>query len=198
MVMETVLNSGIGKPLYSLEDLAEKYAGVFMDKSVRMAFVNYPNEKPFTESMLLYSALDVQVLEPIYQAQNELLLKSHQERIANEVENPLLPVVAKMEMDGIRLNVEEWLKVEAIAIETRERLNIELKETIVDFLLGLKVANGFELTRKAAIPVNTKRLTKQLEEITDTKDMRGWLLEYFNTKSSHQMKAVLNLMQGYE
>jgi DNA polymerase I-like protein with 3'-5' exonuclease and polymerase domains len=187
MVMETVLNSGIGKPLYSLEDLAEKYAGVFMDKSVRMAFVNYPNEKPFTESMLLYS--------PIYQAQNELLLKSHQERIANEVENPLLPVVAKMEMDGIRLNVEEWLKVEAIAIETRERLNIELKETIVDFLLGLKVANGFELTRKAAIPVNTKRLTKQLEEITDTKDMRGWLLEYFNTKSSHQMKAVLNLMQ---
>src|SRR5690348_12784621 len=66
MVMEALINSGIGKPTYKLSALAEKYAGVFMDKESRMDFVDYPDDKPFTESMLTYSAIDVKVLEDIY------------------------------------------------------------------------------------------------------------------------------------
>lgn len=194
MIVEAVLNAGIGKPLYSLEELAEKYAGIFMNKEVRMAFVNYPADKPFTEAMLSYSAVDVLALEPIYLGQMEKVVETHQVDVAN-LENNLLPIVAKMEMDGIRLNKEQWLKVEAAAIERREELNTQLKTTIVDFLLTLKVDNGFELARKVVIPVSTKKLTKYLEEITDTQDLRGWLMTNFNTKSSHQMKALLNLMQ---
>lgn len=194
MITEVILNAGIGKPYYSLEELAEKYAGVFMNKETRKDFINYPPEKPFTESMLNYSAVDVLVLEDIYKAQMEQVNATRQDRVA-KLENDLIPVVSKMEMDGIRLNVEEWLEVEKKAIARKEELNIQLKNMIVDFLLTLEVANGYELARKVLIPVNTKKLTKYLEEITNVQDMRGWLYEHFNTGSAHQMKAVLNLMQ---
>lgn len=194
MIVETVLNAGVGKKFYSLEELAEKYAGIFMQKETRKEFINYPANKPFTEAMLQYSALDVKVLEEIYRGQKEEVVRTYQGDVV-QLENDIIPIVSKMEMDGIRLNVEEWLKVEAKAIERREELNKELKGMIVDFLVGLKVVNGFELARKAMIPVSTKKLTKYLEDITNVEDMRGWLYEKFNTGSAHQMKAVLNLMQ---
>src|ERR1041385_4473528 len=41
MTAEAVLNSGIGKTFYSLEELAEKYANTFMDKATRKEFINY-------------------------------------------------------------------------------------------------------------------------------------------------------------
>lgn len=194
MVIEAILNAGIGKPLYSLDELAEKYAGIFMNKAARTDFIDYPKDKPFTETMLNYAALDVHVLEPIYTEQMKEIVRTYQDKIES-LDNRLLPVVAKMEMDGIRLDTEAWLEVEKKAIAIREELNDKLKTMIIDFLLTLKVKNGFELARKVVIPVNTKKLTKYLEEITNVQDMRGWLYEKFNTRSSHQMKAVLHLMQ---
>lgn len=194
MVMEAMLNAGIGKPLYSLEELAEKYAGAFMDKEARKDFINHPEDKPFSERMLQYSSVDVMVLEPIHKAQLKDIESAKMGRVA-AMENDLRPVVCKMEMDGIRLDVDAWLKVEAEAIARRERLDAELKDTIVDFLVNLEAQNGFELAKKAKIPVTTKKLTKYLEEITNTQDLRGWLTERFNTRSSQQMKAILHLMQ---
>ncbi len=194
MVMEALINSGVGKPTYKLSYLAEKYADVFMEKESRMDFVNYPDDKPFTETMLNYSALDVKVLKPIFEEQNKILEETYETKVAG-VENQLLPIVAQMEMDGIRLDVEAWLEVEAKAIERRELLDNKLKEEIVEFLLNLPVKNGFELARKAKIPVTTKKLTKFLEDITNTADLKGWLYEKFNTKSPTQMKSILHLMQ---
>lgn len=194
MVMEALINSGIGKPTYKLSYLAEKYAGIFMEKDTRMDFVKYPDDKPFTEAMLNYSALDVKVLRDIMTEQGKIILETHEEKIA-KIENDLLPIVAQMEMDGIKLNTKAWLEVEARAIEIREKLNEELKTQIVEFLITIPAANGFELARKALIPVTTKKLTKHLEDITNVEDLRGWLYEKFNTKSSQQMKAILHLMQ---
>jgi DNA polymerase-1 len=194
MITEVVLNSGIGKKYYSLEELAEKYAGVFMNKETRLQFVNYPKDKPFTEAMLQYSALDVKVLEDIYVGQMEQVIKTYQEAVVT-LENDLIPIVSKMEMDGIRLNVEKWLEVEANAIARREELNKRLKDLIVSFLMTLEVKNAFELARKAAIPVGTKKMTKYLEDITSPVDAKGWFYEKFNTASANQMKSLLNLMQ---
>jgi DNA polymerase-1 len=194
MITEVVLNSGIGKKYYSLEELAEKYAGVFMNKETTLQFVNYPKDKPFTEAMLQYSALDVKVLEDIYVGQMEQVIKTYQEAVVT-LENDLIPIVSKMEMDGIRLNVEKWLEVEANAIARREELNKRLKDLIVSFLMTLEVKNAFELARKAAIPVGTKKMTKYLEDITSPVDAKGWFYEKFNTASANQMKSLLNLMQ---
>jgi DNA polymerase I-like protein with 3'-5' exonuclease and polymerase domains len=193
MIVEAVLTAGKGLPFFSLEDLAAKYTDVIMDKTVRKMFINFPDEMPFTETMLQYSALDVLVLPEIYYEQVKLLEDTKQTQIAN-IENKLISVVTKMEADGIKLNAEQWLVVEAKAVEIRDRLNEVFKIRIADFAVTLNAPNGLILADMLKIPVTTKGRRKALEEITDINILRNWIIEKFNPKSNQQMKTILNLM----
>jgi len=190
---EVVLNAGKGESFYSLVTLVEKYTDYFMDKESRNDFINFPDDKPFTERMLQYSALDVIVLPLIYQEQMKQLEETHQTYVIN-VENELTPVVAQMEIDGIRLDAPAWLEVERSAVQLRDRMTGELKEMIADFAMTLKAENGLRLAEKLSIPVTGKARRKSLEEVTDTSFMRQWFVENFNPKSWQQMLSVINLM----
>lgn len=193
MIAEAILTAGKGEKFYSLADLVEKYTDYFMEKTVRKDFIDFPDDKPFTEAMLQYAAFDVMPLHEIYSEQWKLLKETHQEKVA-AVEMQLLPVVAQMEIDGIRLNVEAWLEVKRKAEERRDALSKELLEMVGDFSSTLKVANGLLLAEALKIPVTGKARRKALEDITDISQLRGWVVEHFNPKSSHQMKAVFHLM----
>lgn len=192
-VAEVVLNAGVGKTFYSLKELAEKYCGMVMEKESRMDFVNFPDDKPYTESMLTYSALDVKVLQEIWSKQMWVFENTRQVDVI-KLEGDLLPVVAQMEVTGIGIDKDAWLAVEKIAIDKRDSLGKQLKDMIIDFVVGLDVPNALELCKKISIPVKTKKLTKFLEDITDLENVKGWLYDNFNVKSSYQMKAVINLM----
>ena len=193
MTVEVVLNAGKGKAFYSLSELAEKYTDIIMEKTARKDFIDFPDDKPFTEIMLQYSALDVIVLPEIYNGQMAEAEQTKQVPVV-KLENDLLPVVAKMERDGIRLDVEKWLTLEKASIEIRNRLTDKLLETIVDFIVNLEAENGLKLAEKVKIPVTGKARRAALESVTDLSTLRGWVLEKFNVKSPHQMKAVINLM----
>lgn len=196
MTAEVVLNSGIGKQFYGLAELAEKYADIFMDKDTRMEFVDYPKDKPFTDKQFAYSALDVKVLEPIYHAQIKQFEQTNQIQIA-DLESNLLPIVAKMEYDGISLDTKMWLDIEKEAILKRDVLTKDFEETILDFLVSLKYPNALELVRATHLLQKnkfSKRICTFLEEITDFSIFRGWLKEHLNVKSSHQLLAIFNLM----
>lgn len=194
MTAEAVLNAGIGKKLYGLAELAEKYCGVFMNKEDRKAFVNFPEHLPFTETMLSYSALDVKVLQEIRESQMERAIEQKLTHIV-DLEMQLLPIAAKMEYDGINLDIPLWLEVESEAIKRRDAMYEGFKAKLVEFIVTRKFKNGFELAEKMCIPVTTKRLTKFLEEITDISTMRGWVYENFNVRSSKQMKNILHMMK---
>ncbi len=194
MVAEAVLNSGKGKTFYSLAELAEKYCDVFMDKESRMEFVNFPKDMPFTEKMLQYSALDVKYLPEIFSHQWREFQETSQTHVG-ALEMELIPVVAKMEYDGIRLDSKMWLEVEKEAIIKRDELVKEFDEKIVDFILNLKADNGLELAQKVCIPVRTKKLERFLVDITDISLMKGWLSENFNVKSPKQLFTILQLMK---
>lgn len=195
MVAEVILNSGIGKQLYSLQGLTEKYTDVFMEKDSRMDFINLPETAPLTESMLSYSALDVLVLAEITEKQMQLAQQAKLTRVLS-LDMDLLPVVARMEFTGIRLNADEWLKLEAIAKEKLAKLSEEIKPYIAEFVTTKKhknIHNGLELAKALAIPVKGKARSKALEEITDLSLMKGWIIENFNMNSSYQKKAVVNM-----
>lgn len=194
MTAESVLNAGIGKKFYSLAELAEKYCGVFMNKEDRLAFINFPEHLPFTETMLSYSALDVKVLQEIRDAQLERVKEQDLENVI-QLEMNLLPIAAKMEYDGISMDINLWLEVENDAINRRDQMYEGFKYRLVDFILSKKFKNGFELAEKMCIPVTTKRLTKYLEEITDVGTLSGWIYENFNVRSSKQMLNILHMMK---
>lgn len=196
MIVEAVLKAGTGKMFFSLAELAERYTDYFMDKGGRKDFINFPDEMPYTESMLQYAAFDVKLLDEIRLGQLELLEKTFQVNV-EKLENKLMPIVAKMECDGIRLDAEEWLAVEAKAIERRDNLTEQLKEMIADFAMGLQAENGVVLAEKLLIPIKTKRDRVALEQITDVSLIREWIKNNFNVKSSQQMKRYLN-MNGVE
>lgn len=196
MVAEAILYSGIGKQFYSLTELADKYADTVMEKESRLDFVNLPEDSPLTIGMLNYSALDVAVLEPIYEkqlkhAEDNKLLKVF------SLDMDLLPIVVKMEFTGIGIDKEEWLKLESVAKKKLAALFEELKPSIADYVIAhvpKKVTNGLQLAELLCIPVTGKARRKAMEEITDFSLLRGWFIEKFNTNSSQQKVALLNLM----
>jgi DNA polymerase-1 len=193
MICESVLNAGIGKVLYSLSELAEKYTDTFMEKDSRKDFIDFPRDKSFTESMLIYAALDVKVLPEIYEKQMDLVLKAYEVDVIN-LEMKLIPVVAEMEYVGIRLDKDRWLEIEKQAKEKLESLTVELRDMILRKILGKVFKNGLELAKACAIPVKTKKLIKLLEELTDIGAMSSWLKEHMNIGSPLQMKTILHLL----
>ena len=193
MNCEVILNAGRGKMYYGLGELALQYADVFMDKEDRLEFVNYPEDKPFTEKLLNYSALDVAVLEPIYYGQVARVRKDGLEDII-KLEMQLLPVVAEMEFHGINIDQEMWKEINIKVIAEHLELITAFKKTIWNALLKLDFENGLVLADAVAIPAKTKKLRGSLEVVEDISSLGSWFLETYNTNSSYQIKAVFNLL----
>ena len=91
----------------SLEVLAAKYAGVTLDKSVRMSFTEIKPLEAFSDAQLEYAALDVVVLFPIWEKQKALLEESGQTAIA-DTEFQVTNVIASMELEGVPIDTAKW------------------------------------------------------------------------------------------
>ena len=193
MICESLLHAGVGKVLYSLAELSEKYTDTFMEKEITSQFIDFPDDKPFTERMLIYAATDVMVLPEIYEKQIDQILKTHEIDVMN-LEMKLIPVVAEMEYNGIGLDTEKWLEIEKTAKVKLQGLMEELRDMILKKILKKIFVNGSELAKACAIPVKTKKLAKLLEEITDIGAMSTWLRDNMNVASPLQMKTILNLI----
>ena len=193
MLAEAILNAGTRRPYFTLEELVEKYTDYVMDKEVRKQFINFPDDMPFTESMLVYSALDVKVLPDIVSGQMEKINKTCQDKVL-ELENNLLPVVCQMELDGIRLDAESWLAVEAKEVEKRMVMAQELKDVIAEHAINSDAKNGLELADKFCIPVTGKARRAALEQVTDISLMKSWFVENFNLKSNKQMLTMFHYL----
>ena len=194
MNAECILNAGIGSSTYSLEDLVLTYLGEEIDKSVRESFFSGNTSIDFTEQQILYSAKDVKVLKPIHTTQIKKATDTKELRVL-EVEMGIIPVVAKMEYDGVLLDQEEWLKLEKKALRKAERYKPIFKGMLLGKVDLSKYKNALEVREAFAFPKSiTKKKTAVLESITDTNAIRGWLCNNFNIGSSQQVKqAFINI-----
>lgn len=197
MIAEIMTTNGLETNRYpSLAHLTEKYLGVVLDKSVRNNFIgNYTGE--FTEQDYVYAALDVQYLLTIRDMQLCILEKQKQLR-ALELENKLVPVVASMELNGIKVDPEKWLALSDDSKRQAIDLEKELKEQIVNKIIESNLfPNAWETVTKLKIlgkAKQTKGRQKTLEVITDLDYIRQYILENINIGSSDQMLAVLTLI----
>lgn len=192
MNCEVLINAGVGKSTYKLKDLVAKYCGIDMEKESRELF--YKQEvHNITEQMLIYAAKDVQVLTDIYHQQTELIRQAKEEKVL-EIEMGLLPVVAKMEYDGVLLNQDEWLKLDNAERERFDRVLKQLVETLIEESDVTKYKDANEYATALAIPVKTKKLTRELELLTTPELIKGWASKNFNINSPKQLKTALNLI----
>jgi DNA polymerase-1 len=193
MNAEVLINAGIGKSTYKLEELALKYAGVQLNKEVREQFFTQ-EIKIITEQMLQYSAEDVMVLKPIYEQQIDQIRNAKEEKIL-KIEMELLPSIAKMEYDGVPINEEEWRKIEAVEHERYDRMDELLKDL---FLKEIKVEtypDAYKLAQAISYPMSnlSKKKEDLLKSLTTPDVLEGWFRENFNVNSTYQMQAALKL-----
>jgi len=104
---ESLLFAGLKKSGFSLEVLAESYAGITMNKDTVMSFVNHPYDEPFSSEQLRYAADDVLILPRIHNKQQKLLTEYGLNQTA-ALEFALIEPVAEMELAGVRIDDEMW------------------------------------------------------------------------------------------
>lgn len=194
MIGEVLINQGIGKQLYSLKELVEKYEDIILDKDIRNTFESFDNTKGFTQEQLIYSALDVKYLLSIYKKQLEKLTEQKQLNTL-DVESRLTPHLTMMELNGVSLDTEHWLKLKEIALVEVVDADKKLKEYIISRINFKKSKSCLDAADKFGIPIKkTKKEIEELGSITNSEYIKKWVECNINLASPQQVKKILNLL----
>lgn len=113
----------------SLQACCDRYLNVFLDKTVRGQI-----HAGMTEDVIVYAANDVVHLEDIMNSQLPVI-SARGQRVALDIENEFVRVLAYIEFCGIRLDPEKW---RAKMAKDAERLRIaeqKLNEWVVDYVM---------------------------------------------------------------
>ena len=113
----------------SLQACCDRYLNVFLDKTVRGKI-----HVGMTEDVIVYAANDVVYLEDIMNSQLSII-SARGQRVALDIENEFVRVLAYIEFCGIRLDPEKW---KAKMVKDAERLRIaeqKLNEWVVDYVM---------------------------------------------------------------
>ncbi len=123
---EKILTLGIKEWGFGLDDLARGYLDIEIDKGIRKEFtLPLFSNLSLTRAQLEYGALDAWVLPRIAKQQEIKMREANLERIF-DLEFKIVPVVAKMELHGFKLDVERWTKIYEEEAEKAERLKQEM------------------------------------------------------------------------
>lgn len=113
----------------SLQACCDRYLNVFLDKTVRGKI-----HAGMTEDVIVYAANDVVYLEDIMNSQLSII-SARGQRVALDIENEFVRVLAYIEFCGIRLDPERW---KAKMAKDAERLRVaekKLNEWVVDYVM---------------------------------------------------------------
>lgn len=104
-----------GQPLtgnHGLVDTVKRYLNKDLlfgsdKKLLQLSFTNKYFQGEFSEKQLNYAAEDVIHLIPLYETQNSKIIIMQMDKIS-KLEMSLLPILAKMEVQGCKINVDGW------------------------------------------------------------------------------------------
>jgi DNA polymerase I len=190
MIAEMLMFSGLNYKFPSYKELVDKYCFIEIVKETRESFIDFTGE--LTNDQLNYSALDVKFLFDIRNKQIKELEKQNQIKIL-DLENGLVPVFSKMEYDGIWLDKEQWLTNAKLEIITADQRKVKLLDFLFDKIDYSKYKNVLEIAEILSIPVPTKKLRTELENLSV--EHGSWIRDNFNINSTYQMRSILKLFE---
>ncbi|GAB3975522.1 hypothetical protein GCM10028806_33270 [Spirosoma terrae] len=106
-VASQVLYNGMDALRHSLDSVLERHFRVKLDKTARNTFINRDLSEPITDGEINYLCGDLGYLIPLYELQYR---KGHELQMPAclDLEMEFLPILAQMELEGIRLDVDAW------------------------------------------------------------------------------------------
>ncbi|HEX8217732.1 MAG TPA: DNA polymerase [Chloroflexia bacterium] len=130
MLAERICTAGLGREI-SLKQIAARYVGAVLDKSVREAFYKlaHNGDAYLADEQLHYAARDAFIMIPIWRLQKQELKKHRLEDVA-DLEFRCIAAVGDLELAGVQIDTVKWRKIiEDVALH-RERTAVELSEML--------------------------------------------------------------------
>lgn len=174
---ECILTNGLKDRQLGLSAISSKYLGKTLDKSIRSQFIGI-GDTPFTEKQIIYGAEDVEDLFKIRDKQLKEIEKWELENVLN-LENRACLAMADIEYNGIKLDINKWLKI-AYKVELKipkyeqeldalVRSDSKLSKFVNSYIQGnlfVEVDKSFTHSRDVSIkwssPTQIAKLIKQL------------------------------------
>jgi DNA polymerase I-like protein with 3'-5' exonuclease and polymerase domains len=122
MLAAQLLGGGNQGPSYALEAVAERHAGIEVDKSARGE--DWSGE--LSEAQVEYAARDAAVLLPLYE---RLVEELEEEKLGpvSRIEFGAVASIAEMELAGIKLDVVKWNELENTVRRRRDEAALALE-----------------------------------------------------------------------
>lgn len=182
----------------SLEALAQKYANVTLDKTIRKDFFNAKPIEMFTDKQLQYAADDATVLFPIYEAQKRQLEALGLSKIA-EIEFDLTTVVANMENEGVPIDKALWREKLEGYKKKHEESRLRMHELIFDGTgvpeqMGLFVRDGVDLDSAKKVKEAFKKLGIDIDN-TDERTIS--LVDHPAAKELLNYRGLAKILSSY-
>lgn len=185
----------------SLEETVFKYLGEILDKETVKKFID---AEEITQDMLVYGANDVKFLEEIRELQISLIKEKNLQKVY-KLEMELIPVVVKMESNGVMIDSKKWEGLYIDALERQEKYEKDIIEEVWKYAINHvvpneNITNALELLDFYSIThKKTKKETKRLTEITleDVEEFEKTFKEFLNLKSHVQVKSFLQIMGAH-
>ena len=160
---EKVLTCGIQQFGFSMEEQAQKYLGIQIDKDMQKSFINH--EGPFSVSQKRYAALDVVYPDYIMSAQQQML-DLYGLTQTWRIECEAIPAFGDMEFIGQHLDTEAWL----INRETEIKAGTEAKHAFLEE--AAKFTKDVGLFGDPAVnPNSSAQVLNLFKNIFDPKDL---------------------------
>ncbi len=128
MLAERLLTAGRTREV-SLRQIAMKYCGIVMDKTIRKSFVGVRGDGYLSEEQLTYAARDALILFEIQRLQAAELKKLRMNQVA-ELEFQCVAAVGDMELAGVKIDTAKWREILRRVTIERDHAAEELNEIV--------------------------------------------------------------------
>jgi DNA polymerase-1 len=129
---------------FSLKALAERYAGMELDKTIRQGFYGIQSLSELSSAELHYARRDVEATWKVFAAQLPELERDGLLRVAG-LEGAAAPAFAQLELTGFAVDAEAWKarldEAQSLRLDTRKALDWEFREVADRDLFGSTTLN---------------------------------------------------------
>lgn len=165
----------------------ERSFNIKLDKSVRNSFINRNLDLPITEAEKQYLIQDIRHLKRLKERQQHLG-NSNLLSYCFDLENKFIPVLAEMEMEGIKINTDKWNEnTENYKKEAVNQVQLAKEEL-------LKLDNDFPNLLKEKFLSNKNKEDKEKNQLAlfDKFEFtnKQLIIDGFNIGSSTQVKEI--------
>ena len=128
MIVEQLLHLGYNNKFfhYALADVASRYLGISIDKSIRGEII----WRGLDDDVIKYAAGDVTYLENIKDEENQACIANNCS-VGAKLENAFVPVIAYLEWCGIKLDIDKW----KIRMQKNKEMLDACAQKLTDFVI---------------------------------------------------------------